>query len=925
MTPPANRTDTGTDTRTEAETPPTRDATAPRPWAQPADAVLEELGTSPQGLDPAEVAQRRATHGPNSLPAAPRPGPLRRFLRQFNNLLILVLIAAAVITGLLQHWVDTAVILAVVVVNAIIGFVQEGRAEAALDSLRDMLAPRATVLRAGGRETVAAVDLVPGDIVLLEPGDKVPADLRLIETAGLSVEEAMLTGESVPVRKTTGACAPDAALGDRLGMVFSGTSVATGTATGVVTATGAHSEIGRIGGLMAAVEVLSTPLIRQMGHFARVLTGFVLLIAALILAFTVLGRGMDFQEAFMIVVALFVAAIPEGLPAVLTVTLAIGVQAMARRRAIVRRLPVIETLGAVSVICTDKTGTLTRNEMAVTRLITAEGGCSVTGEGYAPEGRLQRDGTDLAAGPVHLALARVAALCNTAALARSDSDDVSGGDGNSGAGWRVEGDPMEGALLALAGKLGQDISTPPQPVAAIPFDAAYRYMAVLVETPEGRRVLIKGAPEAVLERCSRQMTPDGPEPLAREWWDRQAEDVAADGLRVLALAEMPWPEGDSIDHDDLAGGLVLLGFTGLIDPPRPEAIAAVADCLSAGIDVKMITGDHKGTARAIARQIGLKQTAQVLTGAEIEAMDDAALEQAARQTDVFARTSPEHKLRLVSALQATGAVVAMTGDGVNDAPALKRAEAGIAMGLNGSEAAREASDFVLADDNFASIAEAVRQGRTVYVNLKKVISFLLPVNGGESAALLVAVLFGLMLPVTPLQVLWVNMVSSVVLAMSLAFEPPERDIMSRPPRRADVPILTRFILWRVALVSVLFALGIYGQFQLALVQGESVEVARTMAINTLVAMEVFYLFSIRYRLRSVLTLEALRGTPAVLLAVGLVALLQALFTWAPPMQALFGTTSLGPAQIAQCALGGVLVLIVLEADKLIERRRKAAA
>ncbi len=885
-----------------------RSATESRPaWAEPAAAVLDRLGSTPDGLNAAAARERLERDGPNALPAAPRAGPLRRFLRQFNNLLILVLIAAAAITALLQHWIDTAVILAVVIVNAVIGFVQEGRAEAALEALRDMLAPKARVLRDGRQSSIAAADLVAGDIVLLESGDKVPADLRLIEAAGLTVEEAILTGESVPVRKDVDPVEAGADLGDRASMLFSGTLVAEGSGTGVVTATGADSEIGRISGMMTSVQVLTTPLIRQMDRFAKLLTGFIMAVAAALLALMLLVRGMAFDEAFMVVVALFVAAIPEGLPAVLTVTLAIGVQAMARRNAIVRRLPVIETLGAVSVICSDKTGTLTRNEMMVATLVTAAGPVEVTGEGYAPEGRLERDGEAVVPDTVHAALARVAARCNGAALHETE------------AGWRVEGDPMEGALLALAGKLEQQRDGRPR--ATIPFDSRYRYMAVLQDTDDGRMVLLKGAPEAVLDRCDRQMTPDGPEAIDRDMWKAEAEAVADEGQRVLALAEMPF-DGERIGHDEVADGLIMLGLAGLIDPPRPEAIAAVGDCRRAGIDVKMITGDHKGTARAIARQIGLANTGEVLTGADIETLDDDALRSAALATDVFARTSPEHKLRLVTALQAEGAVVAMTGDGVNDAPALKRAEAGIAMGRKGSEAAREASDFVLADDNFASIAEAVRQGRTVYANLKKVISFLLPVNGGESGALIIAALFGLMLPVTPLQVLWVNMVSSVALAMSLAFEPPERDVMARPPRNPKAPILTRFILWRVIFVSALFAAGIYGQFQLALAQGQSVEIARTMAVNTLVAMEVFYLFSIRYRLRSALTLEGMKGTPAVLLAVGVVVLLQAGFTWAPPMQALFDTRALDVWQLAQCLAAGVLVLLLLEADKMIERWRR---
>ena len=871
-----------------------------RVWAEEAPDVLKALETEAEGLSAAEAARRLEAHGPNALPEPPRPSALARLARQFNNLLILVLIAAAGITALLQHWVDTAVILAVVVINALIGFVQEGRAEAALAALRDMLAPKATALRDGARVTLPGRDLVPGDVVLLEAGDKVPADLRLIEATGLSVEEAILTGESVPVRKSLDPAEADAPLGDRTSMLFSGTMVAEGTAAGVVTATGSATEIGRISGMMASVEQLTTPLIRQMGQFAKLLTGFIMAVAAALLALTMLWHGMEFRDSFMIVVALFVAAIPEGLPAVLTVTLAIGVQAMARRNAIVRRLPVIETLGAVSVICSDKTGTLTRNEMMVATLVTSAGPAPVTGQGYAPEGAVEAEDH-----PAHPAAARIAALCNTARLHQDNGH------------WRVEGDPMEGALLALAAKLGHEGGRS-RPAATIPFDSRHRYMAVLHDG----RILLKGAPEAVLDRCSHALGPDGPVDLDRGWWEAQAEAIAEDGQRVLALAEMPH-DGDTLDHDDVAEGLTLIGLAGLIDPPRPEATEAVADCLSAGIDVKMITGDHKGTARAIARQIGLKSTDTPLTGAEIERMDDAELREAALKTDVFARTSPEHKLRLVTALQARGAVVAMTGDGVNDAPALKRAEAGIAMGKKGSEAAREASDFVLADDNFASIAEAVRQGRTVYANLKKVIAFLLPVNGGESAALVLAALFGLMLPVTPLQVLWVNMVSSVALAMSLAFEPPERDVMKRPPRDPSAPILTRFILWRILVVSTLFAIGIYGMFQLALAQGVEVELARTMAINTLVAMEVFYLFSIRYRHRSALTVEGVKGTPAVLTAVGIVVVLQAIFTYLPPMQLLFETAPLSAAQMAQCITAGVVVLLVLELDKLVARRKKA--
>ena len=876
------------------------------PWAIPADAALRALGTGPEGLTEDEAARRLAEHGPNRLPEPPRPGPLARLARQFNNLLLLVLIAAAGITAALGHWIDTGVILAVVLANAAIGFVQEGRAERALEALREMLAPRAAVLRGGKRQTIAAEGLVPGDIVLLEAGDRVSADLRLIAVQNLGTQEAMLTGESEPVRKSPDPVEAGATTGDRLSMAFAGTMVTEGTARGMVTATGAQTEIGRISGMLGAVEQMTTPLVRQMNRFARVLTVFILGASMALLAFTVLVGGRPFSEAFMIVVGLFVAAIPEGLPAALTVTLAIGVQAMARRHAVIRRLPAIETLGAVSVICSDKTGTLTRNEMAVTALVTAAGTLNIAGEGYGPEGKVSPEESAEVPEGLRRAAADIAALCNGAALHQGE-------DGQ----WRVEGDPMEGALLALAGRLGRDMGAGGKVAATIPFDARYRYMAVL-RRDGGGLALVKGAPEAILDRAAQQLGPEGPEPLDRAFWEAQAEAVAAEGQRVLALAQMPHP-GDDLGHDDLEGGLVLVALAGLIDPPREEAIAAVANCQRAGITVKMITGDHAGTAAAIGRQIGLKQTERVLTGAEIEAMDDDALREAAQRTDIFARTSPEHKLRLVTALQAEGAVVAMTGDGVNDAPALKRADAGIAMGMTGSQVAREASDLVLTDDNFASIAEAVRRGRTVYDNLKKVITFLLPINGGESLALVIAVLFGLMLPITPLQILWVNMVSSVALAMALAFEHPEAGVMRRPPRPADAPILSRFILWRVAVVSVLFSAGVFGQFLLSQAMGGSVEHARTMALNTLVAMEVFYLFSVRYRHGASITLEGIRGTPAVLIAITAVAGLQALVTYAPFMQAVFETVALSPADLALCTLAGVALLVLLDLDKRAAR------
>jgi calcium-translocating P-type ATPase len=828
------------------------------PHARPADDCLSDLKTRPEGLTASDAARRLAEHGPNRLPEVQARGPLRRFLGQFNNVLIYVLIGAAIVTGGLQHWIDTGVILAVVLANAVIGFLQEGKAETAMAAIRQMLAPRAAVLRDGRRVTVDGADLVPGDIVLLEAGDKVPADLRLIEARGLAAQEAILTGESVPVEKATAPVAADAPLGDRRSMLWSGTLVTQGTARGVVTATGPATEIGRIGGLLAGVEQLTTPLVAQMDHFARWLSFLILLVAALLLGWGYFVGHMPFADLFMTVVAIAVSAIPEGLPAVMTITLAIGVQAMARRNAIVRRLPAIESIGSVSVICTDKTGTLTRNEMVVAAAETGEGTFVITGDGYAPEGEITPPG-DLSA------LARASAVCNDAAL--HDRNGV----------WTVEGDPMEGALLAFAGKVA--VETSARRLDAIPFDSRHRFMAVLTEGPGGRLIHVKGAPERVLRMCGG---------LDYAHWHDRAEAMARQGLRVLALAERQ-TTNDRIDPAALEGGLTFLGLVGLIDPPRPEAIAAVAECRAAGIRVKMITGDHAGTAAAIAAQIGLQNPGRVLTGADLDKLDDAQLALEVATVDVFARTSPEDKLRLVTALQANGLSVAMTGDGVNDAPALKRADAGIAMGLKGSEAAKEAADLVLADDNFASIAAAVREGRTVYDNLKKVISWTLPTNAGEAMVVIVALMAGMALPMTAVQILWVNLITGITLGLALAFEPTEAGTMARPPRRRDAPILSGELVWHVVLVATLFLAAVFGMFTYALDRGYSLTLAQTIAMNTLVVLEIFHLFFIRNIHGTSLTWAAARGTKVVWTVVIAITAAQFAITYTPLLQSVLGT------------------------------------
>ncbi len=883
---------------------------------QTPEQALAALESNRQGLNEAVSNDRLRDYGPNRLPEPPRRGALLRFLLHFHNILIYVLLAAAVVTALLDHLIDSVVILAVVLVNAVVGFLQEGKAEEAMAAIRKMLAPRANLLRDGKRVSLDGEQLVPGDIVLLEAGDKVPADLRLLDCYGLQAQEAILTGESVPSEKGIEPVAADAALGDRDCMAFSGTLVTAGQASGLVVATGANTEIGRISGMLSQVDVLTTPLVRQMDTFAKWLTGFILALSAAILAFGYFVQQQAFTELFMAVVGLSVAAIPEGLPAVLTITLAIGVKAMAHRNAIVRRLPAIETLGSVSVICSDKTGTLTRNEMMVTSALTHAHSFDLDGEGYEPTGTLRLNDTvvDPNEDSVLQQLALAALLCNDASIQHRDGE------------WHVEGDPMEGALLAFASKLRLDADSVSRSwvrTDAIPFDSKHRFMATLNHDHEEQAfIFVKGAPERILEMCQQQWVGDGEsEPVATDYWQKLAEATAAKGQRVLAFAARPVkPERTVLEFSDVDTDMIFLGMVGMIDPPRTEATAAVAECYRAGIEVKMITGDHAGTATAIARQIGLARTDHALTGVDIDALDDAALQSAVLETDVFARTSPEHKLRLVMALQSGGLTVAMTGDGVNDAPALKRADAGIAMGLKGSEAAKEAAELVLADDNFVSIVAAVREGRTVYDNLKKVISFLLPVNGGESFSLIIAILFGLSLPITPVQILWINMVSSVALAMALAFEPTEQQVMQRAPRVSNAPIVSGFLIWRIIFVSLLFSAGVFGQFLFAQYQGVDVDTARTMTVNTLVVMEIFYLFSVRYTHGTSLTLRGLLGTRAVLLAVAIVTGLQFLFTYAPFMQTFFTSQTLSFTQGLQVIVFGVAVLLILEAEKKVAPR-----
>ncbi|HET7832960.1 MAG TPA: HAD-IC family P-type ATPase [Gallionella sp.] len=931
----------------------------------PVPEALRALATDHAGLSLDEAARRLQQYGPNRLPAARRDGLAIRFARQFHNVLIYVLLVSAAITALLAHWVDCSVIAGVVLINAIIGVIQEGKAEHALDAIRNMLSLNATVLREGRRREIPAEQLVPGDVVVLASGDKVPADLRLIEVRQLRVDEAALTGESVAVEKSSAAVNASAVLNDRTSMAYSGTLVVYGQARGVVVATGAATELGRISGMIAAVSRLETPLLRLMARFGQQLTAVILLLAAATFAFGVWVRGYGWAEMFFAAVGLAVAAIPEGLPAIMTITLAIGVQRMARRNAIIRQLPAVETLGSVTVICSDKTGTLTKNEMTVQQLITAERVFEVSGSGYAPHGGFAIGGREVSVEdfPELLELGRAALLCNDAVLRlHRGTGDGTGRlveevqrDGahpqaqrsaavwqrHDGAQWLVEGDPTEGALLTLAAKIGLDFGFERESLPRtdlIPFESQHRFMATLHHDRKGHDfTFLKGAPERVLEVCMSERASGEDRPLRHAYWQQMMLEAAQQGFRLLAVAMRQSPgKQHGLSFTDVQSGFALLGIFALADPPREEAIRAVARCRAAGIRVKMITGDHLDTARAIAARFGLA-TNTALTGAEIEQMDTASLRAVVTQTDVFARASPEHKLSLVQALQANGEIVVMTGDGVNDAPALKRADVGVAMGRKGTEAAREAAEMVLADDNFASIDAAVEEGRTVYDNLKKSIVFTLPTNGGEAMVIVAAILLGLTLPITPAQILWVNMVTAVTLSMALAFEPPEADVMRRLPRDPAEPLLNTFLVWRVFFVSCLMVAGTLGFFLWEQARGASIEAARTVAVNALVMSEIFYLFNCRFLLApsyghfarpmqdpAAALRTGLHGSiPSrpILISIACVVLLQALFTYVPVFQQLFGTVAIDAPAWWRITLFGAVLFAVVELEKAWLRRR----
>jgi len=892
--------------------------------------VVLLLETHPtEGLSESEARDRLDRYGPNQLPHAAGAGPIRRFLRQLHHPLVYVLLAAGAVTLALGDLVEAAVILGVVLINTLVGYVQESKAEAALDALRAMVRTQARVRRGGRVDTVPSEDVVPGDVVLIEAGDKVPADLRLLRHAELRVDESALTGESVPVQKDEDALPPDTPVSDRRNMLYSGTLVTSGSGIGVTVATGAQTELGEIHRLVGTADTLATPLTRRLAWFSKVLTAVILGLAALTFGLGLL-RGEPPVDMFHAAVALAVGAIPEGLPAAVTITLAIGVGRMARRRAVVRRLPAVETLGSTTVICSDKTGTLTENQMTVRTLWTPGGGTyAVSGGGYEPDGAVTAvDGARVAGGEgaADRALTwslRAGVLCNDATLTRDD------------AGWRVVGDPTEGALLVVAAKAGLDAeglraATPR--LGTLPFASERQYMATAhpgeafadggVTPDRGVVVLVKGGAERVLDLCGTELTASGDlRPLDRAATLARAAELASEGLRVLATAVGRAGDVASVEAGRL-DGLAFTGLQAMLDPPRPAAIGAVASCRTAGVAVKMITGDHAATAAAIAKQVGLDGDGapSVVTGADLERLDESELQDAVAHASVFARVSPEQKLRLVTALQARRHVVAMTGDGVNDAPALRQADIGVAMGRSGTEVAKEAADMVLTDDDFATIESAVEEGRGVFDNLTKFIVWTLPTNMGEGLVILVAIVLGLSLPILPVQILWINMTTAVLLGLMLAFEPKEPGIMTRPPRDPARPLLTGALVLRILLVSALLVGGAWWLFEYEIAAGASLESARTAAVNLFVAVEAFYLISCRSLTHSAFSVGLLSNR-WILGGVVLQALGQLAITYLPAMNAVFATAPIAADAWLRIGAVAVVASLVVAIDKRVRGGR----
>ena len=892
-----------------------------KPWHQlPSDEVVQALGVNlSAGLPAAEVQRRQKESGPNRLTARRGTPGWLRFLRQFNQPLVYILLLACGVTAVLGEWMDSSVILGIVFVNAIVGFLQESKAETAIEALARMVATETTVRRDGKKESVPSDTLVAGDVVLLQSGDRVPADLRLLSVRNLHADESALTGESLPVGKSPEPLALETALADRKNLVFAGTFITSGEAESVVCVIGDQTETGRIGQLIASAAEISTPLIKKIAQFSKLVLWVILALAAATFALGV-ARGEKPVEMFMAAVALAVGAIPEGLPAAVTIVLAIGVSRMAKRQAIIRKLPAVETLGSTTVICSDKTGTLTENQMTVREIFAGGKLYEVTGAGYEPAGELRLDGNVVKL-PEHPALAEclhAGVLCNESHLVREDGR------------LKVQGDPTEAALLVAAGKGGlinTDTHRAAPRVDMIPFESEHMFRATLHEAEEGRVIYKVGALEPLLERCTDTLgESDTLVALDRDAVHRAAEAMAARGLRVLGLARRCMDADHAkLEHAHVAEGLTFLGVQGMIDPPRDAAVAAVRNFKAAGIAVKMITGDHLVTASAIAGQIGLKGIEEdgkviAISGGDLEKISDTNLPAIAERTTVFARVAPEQKLRLVKALQSRGHIVAMTGDGVNDAPALKQADIGVAMGISGTDVAKGAAAMILTDDNFASIEAAVEEGRGVFDNLTKFIAWIIPTNLGEALMLVSAIVIGLPLPLVPLQLLWINL-TDTLLGLALAFEPKERDVMSRPPRPPGQPLLPLPLIMRAGLVSFIMVAGGLGLFLWELrVEQASLPVARTVAVNVIVLVQIFYLFNCRSLKQTPFALGLLTNRWVI---AGSLAMLgaQFLLTYLPVMNRLFHTAPIGVGAWLRIIAVAAIAFVAVEFEKWIRHGR----
>lgn len=926
----SNTPDTSAAETTAKDPPPLMDDAHAQPEEDFFTALSIASSNARAGLTEAEAAERRQRWGANQLPVTPPTPAWRRWLRQFHNLFIYVLLVSAAISLVLQHWVDAGVILAVILINAAIGYVQEGKAEAALRAIMSLSKSLCMVVRNGAGVSIDSNQLVPGDIVMLQAGDKVPADLRLIECKELRCDEALLTGESQSAAKTTATLPPETLLAERRNMAYMGTLVTQGTARGLVIHTGSRTEIGAINQLVQQVGTSTTPLQRQLGKLAQQLTLAILALTLTTMAFGILVRDYTLAQMFQAAIGIAVAAIPEGLPAIVTIALALGVGRMATEHALVRRLPAVEVLGSVDVICTDKTGTLTANAMTARQLVTTNSHYLISGEGYEPRGEFRRKGEREPIAPEALGThsqlehaCRIALVCNDANLTRDNNR------------WQLHGDPTEGALYVMALKSGLTSEHNQQHwprVDELPFESEKRYMAVLhrfndcsADNPGdyAQVMAVKGAPDRLLELCEWQLGASGNEPLDKAYWQQQLNNLAAQGMRVLALASKTHPDDQaSLTHEHMQEGLVMVALAGLSDPPRPEAITAIAACHSAGIRVMMITGDNPVTAAAIGKELGLNAN-RVMTGAELDLLGPADFTHVAETVDIFARTSPANKLQLVEALQAQQHTVAMTGDGVNDAPALRTADIGIAMGMKGTDAAREASAFVLTDDNFATIERAIAEGRRIYDNIVKSIVFILPTGLAEASVIALAILAGWMLPVTPAQILWVNTITAVTLSLALVFERSEANLMARPPRHRRQGIVNLALLYRILLVGGLGAATVFLLFGWQLQQGASIEQARTVAVNALVMFECFYLLSARTFYDSIWHPRYWQGIGPSLLAITLVMVFQLLFTYLPLSQTIFAVAAISAGDWLVVALATSPILLLVEIEKAIARRAQA--